>query len=1255
MKIDGKMSAKQVAWLGMRTLLTLGLIVGGFLTGEASSQTTGEVREAAPAPSPREPEPQALQQGPPSSERESLRSPYVGPDTYILLDANGHPQLMPGMTYEDFLKAWKQLNQIEAADTRPGYSLERIEFEGEVIDQRAELVCRATVLLMEDGVTKVPLGLVGAMVLDEPVFGVKGEEKKNNEKIDNEKKGDGKEGDESKNADEQRATGAPQDRAVGRRTSSPSKVVRDRLSYDVEQGGLVAHFDGKAGTRRTLELRLVVPLLHDGPETTFPLNCPRAVASDLALQIGTGVSEVRATTGTVVSQGTSSQSGTLVKVVGPVGLFRLTWRNVRGDTPTLASALSAVSTVRTTIDGRGIRSHARITVRSYGGTFDQFRIRLPAGAQLVDARPESSSVPEPAYRIRLEGPSASTRGVSTKTGHEKDRRPTREEDRVAGANDSEQGSEIADGQIIVVELPEKQRGPVVIDLATEQTLGVEANEGHVKIAGFEVLGAVRQYGDIALNVADDWQTQWKASEYMRQVDPSELDKSLQTPRPTAAFQYDRATWSLDVHVARRLLRVHVTPQYEMECLPEEVRLEMRLSYQAFGARAYEFRVALNGWEITGDPIESGSLVDRDRVEVRDEGTLILPLLQASSRRAEVSITLRRSLSRDASRLELPLPMPIADSVGTGDLVLSSSPELELLPDLTSSVGVGAASLSPYEDGKAGRGANRLHFRTLLPGVKLVTDRATRPREVVARTSATISLTAEGAEVEEQIDYSVKYEPIAELTFQVPSDLALQSEPLEVQLYGSAASKGIAEDQGALLKLVPVKGKSAEEVLDTTVVIRAELPRQLLGNFSVRVRYRSRFQTTHSEEGSLAVPLVYPTIENGSGPYRATVRSARNRIVAIDGAADRASWNPSPTREAELDQPDTDAFALYEFVSSSPESYLPLVVRTGRNDVPSTTIIDRAWLQTWLASGVEQTRAAFLFRSTSDRAAVELPPQASAHEFEVLVDRKPAEILGRTQGRLVVRISEPEPTHKPRQPIERSHTLELRTRRSYQPHVLTRYRFTPPQMEGATALSHVYWQIVLPADMHVVKAPHQLVSASKWQWFGTFWGREPLLSQPKLEEWVGASEQLAPTDSQNQYLFTGLLPVATIEVVTGPRWLIVLGASTAALGLVVAWLYVPAVRRRWIIWPLVAAAIAGSIVYPEPSLLAAQASIVGAVLSLLALAIYKLVNPTLRPGVIPVLSASSQRIVQPRSESVVFTPLVTSASTAPTAPLRTTDP
>ena len=64
---------------------------------------------------------------PPQIREKAGRIQYVGPDTYILLDAQGRPQPVPGMTYEDFLAAWKKSQQASKPDTTPRYVLESIE------------------------------------------------------------------------------------------------------------------------------------------------------------------------------------------------------------------------------------------------------------------------------------------------------------------------------------------------------------------------------------------------------------------------------------------------------------------------------------------------------------------------------------------------------------------------------------------------------------------------------------------------------------------------------------------------------------------------------------------------------------------------------------------------------------------------------------------------------------------------------------------------------------------------------------------------------------------------------------------------------------------------------------------------------------------------------------------------------------------------------------------------------------------------
>ncbi len=386
----------------------------------------------------------------------SGRIQYVGPDTYILLDAEGRPQPVPGMTYEDFLAAWKKMNQAANPENQPRYTIESIKIDGQTHGQRAELKLDVTIHLLADGAVEVPLGLVGAMLQGEPRFG----------KLDR---------------DPQKAPGDP--------ASPKGKSADEYMDFDPQRGGFVARMTGNMGERRSLSFDLIVPLIRDGAETTLPLNCPRSTSSSLAMTLDTPITEARTSSGAVTTKKPTSDGGTRIEVAGPTGQFRLTWQAANKDTASIASVLNAVGAIHVAIDGRGMRSDAHLTVRSFGGTFDQFRVRLPRGAKLIP-NPAAAGSPDPKYRISEEPPAP-------------------------GATQSADSA----GQIVLVELKEKQQGSVVVDLSTEQP-GHDASQG-IELGGFEVLGAVRQFGDIALNVANDWQARWNIGRDVRQVDPTE--------------------------------------------------------------------------------------------------------------------------------------------------------------------------------------------------------------------------------------------------------------------------------------------------------------------------------------------------------------------------------------------------------------------------------------------------------------------------------------------------------------------------------------------------------------------------------------------------------------------------------------------------------------------------------------------------------------------------------------------------------------
>ncbi|MEX0613045.1 MAG: hypothetical protein WD229_13070 [Pirellulales bacterium] len=1133
------------------------------------------------------------QSGSPQIGGKAGRIQYVGPDTYILLDADGRPQPVPGMTYEDFMAAWKQAQQPAEGRNQPRYRIENIDIEGTARDGHATLRFTARVHLLTDDPVEVPLGLLGAILQGEPAFAPPDEEATD--------AADDDEGDS------------------GRNTSR-----RAYLYLNPERGGFVAHLEGRTGQRRDISLDLLVPLTRDGGETTLPLNCARGLSSNLTLELDKPVADANVNSGTLLATEPTPAGGSRLKIAGAMGSIRLTWHTGNPTAAEVATVLGAEGAIRVSIDGRSVRSDARLTVQSYGGSFDRFRVRLPPGAQLVHDEPASGDAHRPAYRVTVEDPSPAAADG-------------------AGGGQS--------GQVVLVQLPEKQQSPAIIELSTEQPIGLEDGGPLVELGGFEVLGAVRQFGDVAVELAGDWQARWDLADFVRQVDPSELDVSLQQAGVTAAFQYDRQPWSLGMRVTARQFRVHVTPQYVLEVLPDEALLTVRLAYQVFGSRAFEFHVGLEGWEMREDPIDSGGLVDHDRIQVTPDGTLVLPLAQGSSRRAVISFSVRRALPRDLERLRMPLPIPLADSVGTGELLVSGAPEVELQPDLAASIGLTPTPVSESADEANGAEGAQHRFRTSLPEAVFVSERLSRTRDVTVVAAAQIEINPTEAQVDQRFDYAVRYEPIKELHFEIAPEVSFDPEQTEIKLIASAGSND-PETERRETPLSFVSSEIETEALPSGAHrLRAALPQPRLGQFAVRIRYHVWQPASELSSTAWQLPL-FQTTEGRVTATTATIRTPQTLSVALDTSAEGSSWQPA---EAQA----TATGTVQQYLADRSEPSLPLVVRAVDPNLPSSTIVERVWLQSWLSGDTRQDRAAFRFRTTASQTTIELPPQVQPDEVEVLVDSRLADVVSRGTGRIQVRAPQtPSENGKTAEQDGELHTLELRYRQPVRRGLIRRHRLTPPQIVGTTALSALYWQIVLPGDQHIVRSPVPMTSASEWQWLGSFWGFRPVMSQGDLEDWSGASAQLSPAAADNKYLFTGLAPVATIEVITAPRWLIVLAASAAVLLMVLVWVYVPQARRAWIVVGLTLVITGLAIAFPLPALLLAQASAVGVVVAAISVFIARIAARPARPtvaGPIALSSGSSQRQLTPRADSILMPPVTAGASTAPTASLGIPEP
>jgi hypothetical protein len=159
-----------------------------------------------------------------------------------------------------------------------------------------------------------------------------------------------------------------------------------------------------------------------------------------------------------------------------------------------------------------------------------------------------------------------------------------------------------------------------------------------------------------------------------------------------------------------------------------------------------------------------------------------------------------------------------------------------------------------------------------------------------------------------------------------------------------------------------------------------------------------------------------------------------------------------------------------------------------------------------------------------------------------------------------------------------------------------------------------------------------------------------LEQAQLETWSGATGSSAAMQNTNRYLLSSLGPAERLELRTAKRTWIVLCASGAALAIGLLLIYVPALRRSGVLFSGGLVLLAASVIYPEPTLLVAQAATLGLALTLLAGLLKRLLSRSGRRGV--VISGSSSYVAGSRhSTDAYYRPQTSSSSATTTVALQ----
>jgi hypothetical protein len=937
------------------------------------------------------------------------------------------------------------------------------------------------------------------------------------------------------------------------------------------------------GKPHQLQLKLAVPITDVGLERRLQLQLPRGTESVLRLQV-------------------------------PLRRVAANLRNASEgilSTKSIAGNQSEIQVVGSTGDlqlawqvGKNAAPETKATLDVTGEIIVRVESRNRVSAE---ARLKLRSVGKPLETVSVRLPPGMQLVPAPATGY------------VVAPAESEIGKPSA-GQLVDVHFDRATAGPAEIRLLAEQEVSANPSEGPLRPARFEVLGAQRQRGTIDFLVEGDWNLAWADEIATRRVEL--IETPVGSGRPAARFEYYKQPLDLKLTVTPRPTRIALEPQYQVYVDATQLRLEAIYRFRIRGPKATSTNLDLAGWKI--DNITSENTAEQALPPAEGVSMVALPLSQMDPAKGELTyrVFAHQSLSAEGTDVRFSLPRPQVDTSAPASVSIQPADNIELTPVVAELKGLVADS-GPATAQPSPRQQPALYYRDLgsAEAINFAAARRIRARHTSVRSETLLKLRRGSMEVEQQFIYQISYEGKRSYLLALPPGIA---EPNDLQvLQGSQ-----------LLEHRPAPETEAGQNLLEVLDLQTQL-----GRVELTVRYSLPVpQLKPDSAKALDIPLIAPAVSEYDRwlGQQVRVEHADELHVQVPESTDVVDETLQPSERGVL-----------EGKFDRPLTSLELTVSQLQTPELSGLVIDRMWVQTWLAPQQRQERCVLQIRTAAAAVVVRLPVAVVDSNLQVLLDNQGAS--SSTTGERTVRIELGPATTSP-QP----HVIELwySARRSTSQYWIADHRLTPPQVESANSIQRIQpqriqWQVVLPSHEHLLLDPAEYAPEMKWVWRNYYWSRTATINQRELEIWCGASRQEPLPASLNSYLYStvGGEPEMNLRTIGQRSLAIWLAGLGLFVGLLV--LHVPQVRSATGLVILACVVLGFGMAVPQTMLFVAQ--VIG--LGLVIVAIVAGLN-WLWTGHVPAppvtVARSQSNLSSPRSTGSRSAPPMTTAA-APVLP------
>ncbi len=806
-----------------------------------------------------------------------------------------------------------------------------------------------------------------------------------------------------------------------------------------------------------LKMSLAVPIRRQSAARRLMLRLPETPKSEIKLSVPLPKVSAKGLDRGFLRTKPLDNGRTEIHAFGPPGnLLDLSWQSVT-DVSEAKPELQALTLIVADLRAESLVLEVTQQIRSIQGTFDKLTVRLPPEFELLEVSgrevKETSKLTDSPPRVAVtlaaptSGPIELKWGLSAKVAADAVRLPTIE------------GFEVEDSR---QQAARQQKGHVV--MMAWEGVNLRKRDGEDRFVDQDTLTALR--------------------------DVPGFHAPANGSRNTTVYRFLKQPFRLVFDVQK--IEPYFTSEqtHLVRLATSHANLETTLTVRVFRGSLLDLTLPWPGfksenWEAIAN--ETPEIVEQVSVEDSPNG----PQLQVrlidrktrGDREFELRLTTRRMIPTDGTAFDLSLPFVAASGQKASRVIVAPSSNLEVEWSPKNE----AVSLPTTPDKKvldqleSTRNVSAWRWEAGSPA--FAAKAKVQQQTITTDSLSDLAFDARSVTVTQRIGYEVAFEPLSQARLMVPRGIL------------DRVRFRLRDSTGQSKPLSPPVFTALE--IDQARQCRLSLDPPQVGKFEVLAEFDVERTADMTDDETSQVSI--PVLQSSDAEFGAT----------------RVKWNTGEKLVASLDdpawKPELGPDKTSSWKANGVKTAILVKVATAGHSLLQDFTVHRALIRTLVSEGRRHSQALFELDNDVREITLTLPPGISSQPFQAWWNRTAVtvETTDRPQatGEVEVRLRLPRSSAKaaaPPETADRTDKVKGALWLDYYSEEPTHFgwsnqlQLVTPQFASTVWVAQTIWQVVLPADQHLLTTPRDYAAQFHWQRSLLLWNRQPNYGYDRID-------------------------------------------------------------------------------------------------------------------------------------------------------------